>query len=306
MPSLAFNDVVLLDQQIANEAFVEGSYSNLLAHLNAIVGTTSKLEVQNKNQSNSASSWSTLENFTANFIYDFLHSFKEDKESINIMIGNYSDKSHIIGKLFKKNISINNKYIIGDDTADIENIMDTKEILDLFKQQSFNYYSDLIFLELFPVYKNFGVKIDYSNFNKSIKNINDFLKEFKSKNDLFTYLRANFTKGIDVVEELHYTTYLDEAGNPRLALNQVIIDFYNIFSNNTLFDQFVQNQRKSLINKLKNLKNNNNLFTPTDLKSLNIKNILKSLGIEASKYTTFEESHQIESVSGIINPILDK
>jgi hypothetical protein len=139
------------------------------------------------------------------------------------MIGNYSDKNHIIGKLFNKNVVYNKKNIIGN-RLNFDSVMDTEEVIKLFQDQSFAYYDDLIKKEIFPAYKKLGVNIIEDNEIESFKNINIFLNK-RSKNDFLKFLRG---KQINLTEELHYSEYFQENGSLRLALKQSIIDFYKI------------------------------------------------------------------------------
>jgi hypothetical protein len=222
------------------------------------------------------------------------------------MIGNYSDKNHIVAKMIDKNLSINGKFLIGNQ-LDPESVLPTDDLIKVFQNQYFSFYNDMLIENIFPTYEVLGVVIDYDNVPKSIKNINTFLKQFTSKESFLEVIR--YVDTLPLVEELHYSSYFTESGE-RLALNQSIIDLYNVFKDDVLFNDFVKYQRSSFANALKEITGANELFTSSDLNGLgnakDFESILTSLGIPTTKYTTFKDNHMIESSSGILNPLVDR
>jgi hypothetical protein len=305
----------------------ERTYNNLFLQDNSLVGTSTKLEVINTNENKSAFKFNVLENFTSNFEYDFLDSFREDSESkvINVMIGNYSDKNTIMNKMININTMYNGKYIIGNKQG--INIMDMDELLKLVRTQSANYYSDLL-LDLFDQYKKIGVNItsnEEEDIENNIRKVNKFLLGFNNIEEFNQYIYNNFDNSVRITEELHYSTYFKDGKNV-IGLNQTIVDYYRIFTNETLFQEFVEDQEKSLITKLTQEKGEllfdeteldklerSNLRPDEDVPKNRINNLLKSLGISPQNYKTFLEKqdsivvgHKIQSKSGMINPLLKR
>jgi len=163
------------------------------------------------------------------------------------MIGNYSDKNSILAKMININAKYNDKYIIGNKSG--KNIMSIEEVKELSRSQMFNYYHDVLD-NIFTQYEKLGVKIDYNNVEKNIKNINSYLANFENKDSFLLEINSVRNKGIDVniTEELHYSYYTE---NKILALNQVIIDNYYISKDKSNYEKLISSSLDSLVKKLK-------------------------------------------------------
>jgi hypothetical protein len=225
-------------------------------------------------------------------MYEFLQAIKNPtgkngaNSGFSVMIGNYSDKSTILTKL----INIDAKDESGKRFLD----MSSDEILNTIRKQSKNYYGDL-FQSTFAKYKQIlGNKINVTEFRNNINIFNDNIKEinnFLSKNDVLDYSKHG------LVEELDYSKY-----GKQTALNQLLIDYYRIFTNDGEFKKFIDLQEKSLINKYINANNSdkiNYIFEKDD--SLN--KTLKVLKIEPTSFKDFEK---ISDENGVLNPLVKK
>jgi len=120
--NLTYNDVEVLQTrrliEKENTEVGRGSYKSMFLTGKMLLGTVTKLESVNARENKAAASWNVLESFTSNFRYDFLNAYRTDSQSsgINVMIGNYSDKSTVLSKIININAinTDNGKKIIGN------------------------------------------------------------------------------------------------------------------------------------------------------------------------------------------------
>lgn len=249
LANLMYDDSNILNYRKQIEDKKNNKFESLFLKSNFLLGTSTKLEVINENKNKSAFKLNVLENFTVNFQYDFLNSFNPrfSNDLIHVMIGNYSDKNSILAKMININAKYNDKYIIGNKSG--KNIMSIEEVKELSRSQMFNYYHDVLD-NIFTQYEKLGVKIDYNNVEKNIKNINSYLANFENKDSFLLEINSVRNKGIDVniTEELHYSYYTE---NKILALNQVIIDNYYISKDKSNYEKLISSSLDSLVKKLK-------------------------------------------------------
>lgn len=332
--NMTYNDTSLLLKR--NKLEIEHGenrhFRSLFLSHGGLLGTATGLEAINGYDNKSVFRLNTLENFTANFEYGFLDSFRASSKNsgIHVIIGNYSDKSTILSKIIDKNFTygINNEYVIGN--IEGKNIMPIEDVLKLVRNQNNSFYTDII-KNNFEQYKKLGVKIHggIKVDPRDIKTINDYLSTFKSKDDfLKEVINKSFSDpSINIMEELHYSNYIDANGNKRLALNQTILDYFNTFSNEIEFNKFVKRQEKSLADKLTGENESEYLFdnkrlleiessekNKGDLSKSVFDTYKTSLGINDLEYKSFVAKdknnevigHKIQLSTNKINPLLKR
>lgn len=331
IPSLGQNDSSVLRERIKIEKDpgYNGTYKNYFTNVGGLLGTVIKLDGVGEDENKDADKYNIIENFTSHFEFDFLESFKDNGyDSINLMIGNYSDKGRILNKRINKYAKWNGDFIIGKSPSDSGRVMSSDEIWKTSNEQSKNYYNDL----MTKVIKDYETLTTLdSNFKKSYKSaksieekinsINNYLKTLKYEDFLE---KINSIKGIDFTEELHYSVYKTEK-EKIVAINQTLFDYFVIHNNSEYYEAFKENQKESFIHKLLDQKNNKNiLFTFDKIDLINtikgVENpnlfgtILTMLGINSKEYEkrfiTEENDHKIYYINSkgetILNPLLDK
>ncbi|MDA3856257.1 MAG: hypothetical protein PF569_08420 [Candidatus Woesearchaeota archaeon] len=214
--------------------------------------------------------------------------------------------------------------IIGNSNG--TDMLSIEELLELVRTQSLRFYTDVtnnIFDEYSKLDKDLNKNLNKEkNFSKKITIINNFLSKY-DKTVLLNLIRKvrNTDKTLNITEELHYSSYVDpETGDTRLAVNQQIVDFYNIFSNKTWFNEFVRAQESSFRTKLA-AENGDILFDNNYIQAVNnstksrdgFTDLLNSLGItqEESKFINSKQEHKAyKKVAGkdefLLNPLLKK
>ena len=300
--TLTYKDTELFELQRNFEKENNTNFKSLLVRDNPVIlGTGTKLEAVNEDLNKSAVKFTVSESYVSSFEYDFLKSIINNG-SFSVIIGNYSDKNTVLTKIINAASTYNDKNILK---------MGEEELMDLIRNQSLNYYTD-IFNDIFKTYKNLfdglGIKnkIDLTSIKKSfdtnISEINDIL----SKNNVHDlnrqYNNIRLTNPslpkVDITDELHFSSYNGSKGKIT-SLNQQLVDFYRIFSNQKNFDKFVELQENNLIEKFK-------YFNPTFGEKLNlvskdnVKNYAEALGLD--KNTNYEDL----VTNGKLNPFLKK
>lgn len=335
IPSLGQNDSSVLRERIRLEKDpgYTGTYRNYFTNQGGLLGTVIKLEAINEDEIKDASKYNVIENFVSHFEFDFLESFKNESESVNLMIGNYSDKGRILDKKIDKSVKWNDQFIIGKAPSESGTVMSANDIWAASNKQSINYYTDLMekitghygaLANLDPKFKKSYDSAD--TIDKRIESINKYLKTLTYEEFLE---KTNSIKGVDFSEELHYSVYTikkdDEKPKKIVALNQTLSDYYKIHTDPTHYEAFKANQKESFIHKLLDQKQNQNvLFTAdrvdvisTIKKEHNPKlfnTILKMLGIDTIEYTAKfidkDGNHKIYHTSKtgdvMLNPLVDK
>lgn len=292
---------------------------------NILLGTSTGLEAVNGIFSKSTFDFNIIENFKANFEFSFLNAFKinSDAKGINVMIGNYSDKGSILSKIIGTGAIHDGKFIIGNSLG--QNIMPMDELLELTRKQSANYYKDLVY-NIFEQYEKLGVKIKKNDVEGNIKAVNKFLQGFENKNSFLEYVIQNNLNdnSVNIIEELHYSEYMVD-GRKKLSMNQLIIDYYNIFNNQANFNEFIKLQETNLTRKL--LKEKGELLFDSqelsiiegskiieeDSKKSVVDDWLTSFGVTKQDYKPFLKTekgtivgHRILLENGRINPLLKR
>lgn len=140
IPSLGFNDSALLLERLKLERSEKDRlYKNYFANNGGLKGTVIRLESLNGEDAKDSALLKIVENFTSHFEFDFLESLKVLPEGstaiddVNIMIGNYADKSRILDKRISSTASLNGKAIIKSIAPGTVNkkgtaVMDSKEV----------------------------------------------------------------------------------------------------------------------------------------------------------------------------------
>ncbi|MGV8961977.1 MAG: hypothetical protein ACOH2V_01170 [Candidatus Saccharimonadaceae bacterium] len=130
IPSLGQNDLTVLRERIRieNAEGHTGTYKNYFTKEGNLWGTIIKLETVRDKDTKDADRLNVIENTISHFEYDFLDSFKSDYDSVNLMIGNYSDKARIIGKRVNKAAQFNEKYIIGKNELEVGVVLNADEV----------------------------------------------------------------------------------------------------------------------------------------------------------------------------------
>lgn len=324
--NLTYNDteLILSRMKIEQEEEELGSstYKNYFTNNVGLLGTVTKLETRNKGINKGAFEWTVGESFIANFNYDFINPFFKDSEhnGINVALGNYSDKNTILAKSISTDAMISidgiSKYIIGNKYAGKKsgNTLSITELLDTFRKQMYNYYSSAL-QSVFEDYKKLGVDIS-GDINKDIKTVNNFLKPLSQGQFLeLVRLKRATDKSINITNELHFSSYNIDDNNSRLALNQIIVDYYNIFKNQSNFKEFVNKQETLLIEKLQKEFKSNTLFNSTQLEKMtdeNLDNVMIALNVSKEEYKKYigtekgEKVHFIKGKDDKLNPLLKR
>jgi len=305
IPTTGTNDVTLLRERAKLEKANENRFfKSYLVNNGGLLGTTIKLETIFAKGEKDAAEFNILENFTSHFQYDFLDSLKDkglrERTAINIMIGNYADKSRILDKSIDRSVKINERFIIRNDietSADkpSENVLTSDEILEESRKQSFNYYKDVV-LDIIEKYQdilNIDLSKLYSNGNlnvkavkKTLNDINAYLRQFKKD----SFLDVIYNSNKNFIKEVHYSFYKD-----NVSLNNNILDYFSIYEDPSLYKAFIEKQRESFIYKLQDVKGGNVLISPSNYASIQssqkgendvFKKIVYSLGID---YNSFKE-----------------
>lgn len=331
IPSVGQNDSSILMERIKIEK--DGSqnrkYNNYFTNQGGLLGTTIKLEVIGKNSTKDAAMLNVLENFISHFEYDFIESIKEAKTpSVNIIIGNYSDKNRVINKKIDKFAKWGTGFITAKNPNDTGLVLTPNEVWSVSKIQSKNYYDDLT-STIFTSYEELIPGIN------KIQDPSEKIKKINSKLAKFTYddfLKFVYKSKINFTEELHYSIYQDKDAKGKVIkdingepikivrLNQTIFDYYKIYNNDEIFEAFKENQKESFIHKLLDTRDNQNiLFESFIIDKINLKNentfkeILKSLGVNTKDYfhqfVDVDKNHLIYKVINdkvVLNPLLDK
>ena len=152
------------------------------------------------------------------------------------------------------------------------------------------------------------------------------MQGFENKNSFLEYVIQNNLNdnSINIVEELHYSEYMVD-GKKKLSMNQLIIDYYNIFNNQANFNEFIKLQETNLVRKL--LKEKGELlFDSQELSTIEGSKVveedtkksvtddwLTSFGITKQDYKPFLKTekgtvvgHRISLENGRINPLLKR
>lgn len=295
IPTLTYKDTELFQQQREYEKNTESpkTYKSLLIKDSpAIIGTSTKLELTNNKKNKSANEYYPIESFLADINYEFLDNIVQNKK-FNVMIGAYSDKSTIVTKI------IDAKYSLENEKEPILS-KDIDSILEIVRSQSHYYYYDTVntvidsYKELFNILGILpnDVNLSINNLDKSVEFINKVLSE-NNIDELVVKAKAPHIK---ITSELHYSRYAE-----GISLNQLLFDNYKIFSNETLFKEFVKKQEKSLLDNYNHI----NKTIEGNLFSGDLTSALSALNINRNNYKG-ENFRNLTLNSGELNPIVKK
>lgn len=315
LANLTYNDAELLSEYKKSEGLEGSSFRSLFTSTDSpiLIGTSTKLELRNQDVNKSAAKFSIMESLEANLKYDFLSALDQVSASgnpvgINVMLGNYSDKSTILSKVINLDAKYGEKFIIG--SKDSKKIMKSEEIIELVRNQGFSFYSDIFSKEIFPqyeeIFKYLGKGSLPLDFDDKVTAINEFLKNI-SKDDLLELQKTIWisNKKFGLTEETHYSSYAD-----GLALNMHLVNHYRVFSSSKNFEAFVESQEKSFIDKYKKYNKSNVIFDINHKektyngdpeKYVELENQRKFLGIDSKIIKTIDTQG-----TNVLNPIVKK
>lgn len=192
--------------------------------------------------------------------------------TFSILLGNYSDKNTILTKIINGNLKIpNTKSKVSLVELPIE------EVLQLVRNQGAAFYKSAlqqIISDYAAIFNKPELKT--SNILDAVNAINEVLKK-QNVRDL-SIIASN--KGISFTDELHFSKYAN-----GVRLNQLLVDNFNIFTNENTFKTFVNVQEKSFLDKYdtynKDIAGQNRLrFTG----NFNIEKAVKALNITSELF----------------------
>lgn len=297
LATLTHKDTELFELQRSFERDNQGLFKSMLIKDAVILGTGTKLEIVNGDSSKEAAKFNVSESFLADIQFDFLENLISTEPKFNILLGNYSDKNTILTKI------INGKFSLDGNTPIAKTDIET--ILEKVRTQSATYYKDLVNKVLSDYSRLFEFALD-KDMDKNINKINEILSKKNSVRDLS---KKASDLGINFTEELHYSEYSDGTKLNQIRLNQLIIDNYRIFNDTKLFNKFVENQEKGMVQKLRKYTSHNSLIFTGENQSEKMKQYLEALGLQDSDFSISENKkpdyHSLEGSKGI-NPMLKK
>jgi hypothetical protein len=260
-------------------------------------------------------------------VYDFYKALGESARStdssmlkgFSVLLGNYSDKNTILTKIINAKAKFENDSKVPIVKEDI-NI-----ILEKIRTQSFDYYSDL-FKDVFEQYNllfkltnnNLNLDLDFKGdikiFNSNIQLISKYLIEGNLESDLkIAFIKEDPNdRKLNFIEEIHYSKY-KHMGLQVNSLNQLTIEYYKIFNNVDMFNQFISLQESELIKKHKKAFGSN--FIDFQAKSKEgIKEYTEYIGEDYNSYketfiTTrkgFSGESNLLEVDNKLNPLVRK
>lgn len=264
LANMTYKDAELIQQQIYYQNSGQTNLNSLFAgDTPVLMGTSTRLEVTNEKVSSQASLFTPGESFLTNFKFEFFDNIEKNNR-FDVIIGAYSDKSTVLTK------SINSTNY---QTMDINDILDTLQdqgyafyasavhnvittYHDLFRDvlknsEDYQYNSVLhkAVIDLENVYPKSAGIVPYSSLSEEIVEkyktiINSVLSiEGIKISDLLS--RAHTFKG-KITDNLHYSGYLE-----GIRLNKLVFDNFQIFANDSIFKQFVQQQEGMMIDDYK-------------------------------------------------------
>lgn len=260
LPNMTYKDTELFELQRKYEFENPNGFKSLLLNSDPVIeGTLVKLEVVNDDASKAYDKLTPLEQFSSDFVYDFLENIKANNK-FSVIIGNYSDKSTILAKI----INGNTKLPGSNQSIAMESI---DKILETIRNQAVLYYKNAIndvFIEYDKLFKQVGITFELSrDFETNVTNINNILSE-NNLQDLLTAYAATGRNDIKIVEDLHYSFYNDSNKKKIIRLNNYLFNNYRIFDKKSLFEEFINRTEKSLINKLANYYNKDSTISLED------------------------------------------
>lgn len=338
LTNLAFSDseVILRRKLFEKENYKSTSYRNLLINGDYVTssregdknetgtilqGTTTKLEIVNKENSKAAVNFLSIENFTASFVYDFLGLINPESTWLNVVIGNYSDKATILAKKIVSSFSHNKKAVIGG-VGGVEKVKSLEELSELMFNQQSNFYLDTYksLINKYNILFDLKLSNKLSDWKTSYKKINEELEKL----DKESFLKLSEQKNVDVVAELDYSFY-----NKKVALNQNLYDYFAIYSSKAKFKEYLEKEGNNLVFDLLNSKKDKYLFNSTELSQFlgekNISDVFSFFGIRDEEMLPFMETKSelydvdsetqnsrittsmlIKDQDGKINPLLNR
>ena len=322
--NLVNNDVSLMRSH--EEQFKNKNYKNIFTSSTdpVLLNSGTKLELTTKNANKSAFKFSASESFTSNFIYDYhkaidLAKTKSSETGIPngffIMLGNYSDKVSVPLKQINVNTKLDNSNV-----PIIAEKMST--ILNKVRSQSYDYYSDLM-QNIFEQYNNLfsligkdeKLDLNFKESNTIFDNNINIISKYLIENSLSNDLKIAFDKedpnnrNLNFIEELHYSKYSNSEYS-LIGLNQTIVNYYKIFNDVNIFNQFVKDQEDLFTSKYNDYFNNSKVIDfQTDISSNEMKRFCINSGENYDNYIlNYTENNQnlLLGSNGSLNPLLKR
>jgi hypothetical protein len=329
IPSTGVNDIITLrERHLLENDGKSRKYKSYFLKSGALLGTVVRLESVAGDKAIDASQLNIIENFTSHFEFDFLESLKDKKDNensnVNIMIGNYADKARILDKAILRDAKVGDKFIIRSPVGSSPKnpstlVMSTEEILEYNREQSLNYYTDIV-LDIINTYASvFNLNLEKlnpkNNFNlKEAKNLLNIINTEIRKLSKDEFLNMTLNSPNNFIKEVHYSFY----GN-KVSLNNNILDYLDIYSNKNLYDGLIHNQKESFLHKFLDYKMSNILISSSSVTGINTNKkgeeednmvkILHSLGIPFKQYKEkFIDSvgNHLVHYNGVLNPLVSK
>lgn len=331
LANLSYNDSEVLLRQLEYETTLEGktnpntTYRNMYVDSgnqhgqNLLVGTTTNLEVINKDSNKGAASWTPIENFIANFHFNFLGLASNPKQTwYNVMIGNYSDKNTILTKQINSLFTLDKQRVIGGITKIGEEEIGPMSLTDLrqlTRIQQLSFYNDL-YREIVGKYnKLFG-----KEFPQTLQKTEDVKKTYNAVNALLAtttkneLLKKAHKLGVELTFEKDFSEYTDENGNKVMRLNQNIFDYIQIYSSKDNFDKFIKSDLDYLAFDLINntdKKSSDQLFSNKQLDAMGtdgLDRVLNYFGIKPASMKSFikEEKENLVADDGTVTEVKTK
>lgn len=302
--TLTFKDTEILNLQRQFEARENTAFRSLLLKDSAaLLGTSTKLEAVNEvlEESKNAVKMTVKENFISDLKYEFWESILEN-DTFQIILGNYSDKNTVFTKVINANFRLeNSEYTIVEES--IETILETIRV------QGKNFYYDT-FKKIFSDYRELFSKTGFEeqakqleggSFSGNIEIVNSVLNNNKITDLLSTYANLDYSlkdPDLTITEELHYSKY-----NGKTVINQLLADNLKIFSSTKLFNEFINHQENSFVNKY-NTEIGSNILTLPGVTNKDFDPILAKLKINKSEYDGDKDLVRLKS--GNLNPLVRK
>lgn len=211
-------------------------------------------EKEKGSKSKDVADFNPVESFWSSFFGEFA-SRAIKHNSILVQPANFSDKSNISSKEFNIN-EIINKYI-GDTKIEKLSTASNEDLLAFYHYYENNYYTSLID-KIKSDFEILGIINSGLTRDEAIKNINQELRKLSKKDiesKIREYNKINFSNPIEITEEVHFSSYVDNKGDGILALNQLLTHRYETSKSLTEFSKKHQVDQKNFLEKLIEINN---------------------------------------------------
>lgn len=260
-------------------------------------------EVENNNVYKEVTDLNHVELFKYNFLTNYLMSIINENKWL-IQPWDYSDKSKVFGLAIQSNVQLKQE---NSNLGELQKLNSTILKNEFYRRQQ-KYYNMLVskiyndYLDLDPKYfTNPKIKTSIDKLN----HIDLYLQTLKTdttsaRTELANRINKIFqqNKYVEMVDELHYSTYK----NDELRVNQLLKSNVLIFNNPKYFDTYVQAKESNLVDFIKankiefnldNIKSADNKPFSAQKKKKAIQDIFQLEGNQVFPTLLKEESKQI-------------